>query len=679
LLPGLQVALLPALMPAFMLVLPAAPCQAAAYLPGADQVEMPDATLDTPTAPAAPAGTGVRWVRAPVRVSGSVALDLRWLRLEDGSRTSQALVYNDIDLATYLWQPWFAQLRAGFGVLADRTSASGNPGGVGASHATTGSLTGRVALSVFPASRFPFEIRADVSDSRVSGDNLGADYRSQRLGLTQSWRPLVGSENLLLNFEHSRLSSDTGTDTVDYVQASATRQSGAHSFEVNAAATRNERDDTLLGASAGARTRSSLATLGLRHGYRPDAATLVDTLASWHTLRFGRDLGTGDPELNSDLRQVASFATWRPGATGSFLQPDAPLLLSASLRWADASVNLGDSGPGSPALRERSVFGSLGATQELGRFWRAALGVSAGLVQPDERPGRLTRDVNASLGYTPASLMLGEWRYVPSAGIHAGFGDVRRRDTDASTANTATPPQVDPASSESGERRSVGAQLEHGASRSVLLGDGAGSLSLGVNQSVGVLHVSTASESSRGLAHGASLYWQSGFDASGGSSQSYAGLSLSDARTWAPEPARFQLVNLQVSQRAQLARHTSWSGDITLQASRSDATQIDPFSGALRMASQGWQRYANGAVTYEDTRFFNVPRLRYTALLSLHSQQFERRSLGDVDAPRERITQSLENRVDYSVGRLETRLAARYARIDGRAITALQARVLRRY
>ena len=177
---------------ALVLMSPAT-CLAAAYAPGTDTRVEP---LDAPAAPA-PAGNGIRWMAAPVRLNGSVALDLRWLRMEDGSRTSQALVYNDIDAATYIWQPWFALLRGGVGVLAERSVFSAS-GGAGDTIARTGSLTGRVALTVFPASRFPFEIRADVSDSRVSGDNLGADYRSQRLGITQSWRPVSGADSVLL-------------------------------------------------------------------------------------------------------------------------------------------------------------------------------------------------------------------------------------------------------------------------------------------------------------------------------------------------------------------------------------------------------------------------------------------------------------------------------------------------
>ena len=62
-----------------------------------------------------------------------------------------------------------------------------------------------------------------------------------------------------------------------------------------------------------------------------------------------------------------------------------------------------------------------------------------------------------------------------------------------------------------------------------------------------------------------------------------------------------------------------------------------------------------------------------------HGQQIERRSAGDIDAPRERITESLEGRLDYAIGRLDTRLCARVARIDERTVAAVYARVQRRF
>jgi hypothetical protein len=53
--------------------------------------------------------------------------------------------------------------------------------------------------------------------------------------------------------------------------------------------------------------------------------------------------------------------------------------------------------------------------------------------------------------------------------------------------------------------------------------------------------------------------------------------------------------------------------------------------------------------------------------------------MGDIDAPRERISESLETRLDYAIGRLDTHLSARAARVDGRWMAALQARAQRRF
>ena len=154
---------------------------------------------------------------------------------------------------------------------------------------------------------------------------------------------------------------------------------------------------------------------------------------------------------------------------------------------------------------------------------------------------------------------------------------------------------------------------------------------------------------------------------------------MSDSRSLSQERGEFQLVNLQVSRRTELTRHTSWSGNLTAQASRSDNTQLDPFSGLLRQSGPGWQRFYSGTLSYENQRLWAVPRLRYTVLLSVNSQQLETRAAGDIDALRERVTESLENRLDYAIGRLELRLSARVARVEGREVALIHARAQRRY
>lgn len=609
---------------------------AAAFLPGPAEADPP--TGDTSAAAAEPLrhGEGFRFEFAPWQVGGSVALDGRWLRLEDGLRTRHGALVGDVEFASHLWQPWFVQVRAGVGALLARDRSSGT--GSEAVASTSGAATGRLGIAVFPQSRFPFELQADVSDSRVQGDTLGTDYRSHRLSLTQSYRPENGNSSYQFVAERSRLSSETsGDDDVTALRASALWQRGEHSVDAGASLTRNERSDT--------GERSRIGALSLRHSYQPVGTLHVDTLASWNDVQ---QRSGALPEFGTDIRQIASFATWRPREGEPLYRADAPLVVTGSARWVDAGV---DSGEG--AQRARSMNASLGATQELSRTWRVFGAGSGTVVEGDALPrtGAVTGNLGAQ--WTSEGVPLGEWRWLPSAGASAG-----------ATRATGT-----------GLRRTLAAQASHGAVRAIVLGAGE-TVALNFTQSVGVLKDSETVTASRTLAHSGSLFWQS---AAGGATQSYAGITLSDSRTWADEDGRFRLVNLQFSRRTQIDRHASWSGHLTLQATCSDTEQLDALTGLRGSAEASWQHYASGSLSYEHQRAFGVPRLRFSALLSVNSAQLERRADGDIDAPRERVTESLENRLDYTIGRLDARLSARIARVEGRAVSAVFLRLQRRF
>lgn len=626
------------------LLLRAGSVGAAAFVPGAPQPDPPTgATGRIEPEIELPAGNGFRFEFAPPRWNGTLSLEGRRLRQEDGTRNTQGLAYHDVEMSTHLWQPWFAQLRAGFGVLAAHDTVT-PPVGESASSRSV-ALTGRVALSLFPASRFPFEMRAEVSDSRAGGQTLGTDFRTTRLGLVQSWRPESGNDHLSAAFDASRLRTLGGVDdTVLTLRGTALRESGDHSFELTGQVSRNDRSDD---AAA-----SRIALLGGRHTFHPAEALHVDTLASWNEVQLTSRSGTTCFDSRSDVRQLSSVATWRPREGDLFFRPGSPMYLTGSVRLLDAGVE-SDGDLGTLDQRARALNATLGASMDLTPEWRAAAALSGGTIETEGQPRTRNATGTGSLTWTPQGLAFGEWRYSPSVG--------------ASGSGTR--------SSDAGTRKAAGVQAIQSLSRSWLAGP-ADSLSLNVSQSVGLLRESLAPETSRALSHSASLYWQGlGDDAS----QSFAGLSASDSRTWAQETGRFQLLNAQFSRRTQLNRYASWSGNLSWQATRSDTTLLDPFTGTLRLGSAGWQRYYSGTLSVEQQRFLGVPQLRYTLLVSANSQLFESRLAGDVDAPVERITESIENRIDYAIGRLEARLTARLARVDGRAVAALFARVQRRY
>jgi hypothetical protein len=355
-----------------------------------------------------------------------------------------------------------------------------------------------------------------------------------------------------------------------------------------------------------------------------------------------------ESEIGNDIRQLSSFATWRPREGQWLYSAASPIYLTGSARLVDAG-----SQAGGIEQRVRAANATFGFSQELTRSWRLAAAVSASVVDSGAAGRANAVTANASANHTPEPIPLGEWRYAPTLGASLG-----------ATRATAA-----------GERYTLGAQAAHGLSRDWPLDEGE-MVSLNMTQSVATLHESVTEQDTRALAHSVGLFWQSG---GGSASQGFVGLSASDSRTWDQGNGRFQMVNLQFSRRLQMSRHAHWSGTLTWQASRSDATLIDPFDGLPRLQSPGWQRFYSGALAYENQRVFGVPRLRYTLQLAVNSQQIERRAVGDIDAPLERISESVENRLDYAIGRLDARLSARVARIEGRTVSSIFARVQRRY
>ena len=620
------------------MIVPGAASHAAAYLPGSQEPDPPtgDAASTAPSAAEPLSGGGIRWVIAPWRYGGTLSLDLRRQRLDDGTSTRQRVLFGDIDFASYIWQPWFIQLRAGLGLLLSSDQAGQDSTLSGG--ARNSSLTGRFGVSVFPASRFPFEVRGDVTDSRSNGDALGSTYRSQRLSLSQGWRPPVGNGGVQFNLDHSRLiAADGVVDTLSTLQATGMHQRPGHSFDLGANFSRNERSDSIA--------HSVLSSLSGRHSYGPAPELRVDTLANYNDTRLRSAAGD---ELGSGVRQISTLVSWRPRDGQWLYAPGAPLHVTGSARWVDA----GSSSRGASASAQ-AFNATLGATKELSRVWRLGGSASVGHAEAGTAPDINSANVSATVNWSPNVLALAQWQYAPTASVNASVSKSSLADL----------------------RKLAGVQAAHSLSRSFAFGEGR-SLALSLSQSAAALRESGSPEVSRALAHSASAFWQSYDDAA---SQTVAGLTLSDSRTWAQGSGSFQLVNLQLTRRTQLTRSSSWSANLTLQATRNDSSQLDPFTGQRQIEGPGWQQFHSGSLTYENQRVFGVPRLRFTLLLAANSQQLERRSAGDIDAPLERISRSLEGRLDYAIGRLEARLSARQAVVDGRSVSAIFVRVQRRF
>jgi hypothetical protein len=533
------------------------------------------------------------------------------------------------------------QVRFGAGLVA--AADSGRDSGQGLA-ATGNSFTGHTQLSVFPASRFPFTLRAEVTDSRASTETLGNDWRTRRLTLTQSYRPEHSNDHYQVQVDASRLLSDGQTDTLVTVDADAMLQRGAHRFELGTNLADNRSDSN--------RTQTRLTSLTGRHGFHPSTALGIDSLASWHQYktRFGDGGNLLADDFGSEVRQLSTLVTWRPREGDLPLALSPSTLVVGSARWVESR---GIGAAAGAALT--SLNATVGASTELTADWRVAASVAANHIDNGIEDAANSVSLNGSATWSPRLQPWGAWRYAPTLGLAAGL---TRGAADS-------------------EREFAAVQAGHSISRDFVR-EGEDMISLSAAQSLSWLTDAGIAErqNSTTLTHSLGVVWQSLSDVS---RQRFASASVSDSRTHADERGSFQLVNLQWTQRTQLSRLSSWSGSLTWQASRSQLSQIDFSTGERFESDDRWQHFASGTLNYEQQRFFGVPRLRFTLQAGVSTQRLQSRSSGDIDAPLEFVSRSVEARLDYTVGRLEARLSARAARVDDRSVAAVIARVLRRF
>lgn len=578
----------------------------------------------------------------PIRYGGSLSTDVRSTKAENQPGTVQMVDYYNIAAATYVWQPWLAQLRAGAGLVASRSRSQSDAAQANASvSASSRSMTGELSASIFPLSRFPFEVFTSRSDSRVSGEAIGSDFTTTRLGLRQTYMPADGLSRYTARFERNTLSSLSGADdTVNLLEATANRRVGPHTMDVSG------NHSTNTGGIGGASSR--LDRLNARHNWAPATNMQVDTLgsASRTLLRSGRtQVGAGD--VDSRFVQLTSFGSWRP-EEGEFLyDEDRPVYLTASGRFF--SVATETSAQTSDAY---SVGGSMGASYN----WSPYTRITGALNATQSRTGAASNLFTSQLAtavYTPASIRLDPAIYNWSLSASAGNFT----------------------STSEGGRQSLGGQASHNLQRSFDLGSGA-RLSLNANQALGIA-ADTASTASTSISHGAGATWTTSADSG---SQSYVSLTGSDLRTLGGTRSSFQLLNLQASRQNTLTRLSYWAGHLTVQWTRQDAPST-VLSGGLPIDSRtgGTNVVATGSLSYFNQRVFGVPRLRFTATATVASQQFDSRLSGNPDARRENVSSLVEGRFDYTVGRLETRFSARSAVIDGRADHLVFLRLTRRF
>jgi len=590
----------------------------------------PPSAQDVPgTGEAADSGPAPDWRLAPIRWGGNLGLEWRDMHLDAGARRRQTIESVNLRAASFIWQPWFAQVTSTLSLAMVRSQAGG---GDGESALVSGgdarSITGSLGLALFPQSRFPFTANYSVADSRSSDVFTVADTRTHRLSLRQGWRSEDGNEQLGATFDRSMLSSSAfGSDTVDVLQATWMRRLQDHQFDASATRTTNSRSSD--GGGAGS------SRLAMTHTYRRDEDLMVSsTLSDSRARTFADSAGVGFGS-RFGFRQLSTLATWTPDT-------EQPLLVTGAFRWADTSTLA----QGGDADAVRSDTRTMSATGTV--TWRPTPRLSVGAagslsVLSTAGVDQMITSESVSAGYSFDPIQVAGATYV--AGLNGGV--------------------VHQAGGLAPDRMQSTLAFSHSLNRNLPVSDRS-TIGFTLAQT-GTARQDTGFGASRTLTHNGSMSLRH-LTESGTSG--FASLSLGDSRTTGFPQSSFQLLNLQLSGQVPFGRYASASANMTIQRTR-QTSDFDPVSG--------WRTYTSGGASFQHARLFGVPRLRYSAIATAFNAQINARLAGDLDAPRENVAWTHDHRLDYTIGRLDFRLSMRIAKVDGKKNALLFLRVSRSF
>ncbi|MBK8335121.1 MAG: hypothetical protein IPL03_00415 [Sterolibacteriaceae bacterium] len=578
-----------------------------------------------------------RWGIAPIRWGLTLSDSLRWSRSDEGQSGIQHLQQAQFRANSYLWQPWFAQVSGSLGLISGVDRSKSLEGATDSRNRQT-SVVGGALINLFPVSRFPFVGQLEVSDSRTSTDLTDSNYRSTRLSLRQTYRNLKGDVSANASFDHSRLNGDFGSDTVNAVSLGFSRAFEKQSIAGDFSYARNSRSDDVGSASY---LRASA-----RHTYRSSAALGIDSNVSYNDSdqRFSGGAGSLGSGLGRfRFLQATSFATWTP----------------ENSRWrgtGTARVFQADTSSGGDGGNSRSLSLNGSASYLLNRNATLYGGLGINLVRTDADSSVLTTQTLGA-NYNGDVLDFGKYSYNWYAS--------------ANLANQS--------GGQEGAVRTLNLSIGHGLNRSWDLSPTSG-VSANLGQTISATQTSQFG-SGRGISHNAGVSWR-GYP--GESLSTYVSLSAADSRNSGDNANSFQLINFQANGQWQLSRYSSASADFTWQHTKQSSnlrrTQRERTSDPIDdTESKGSGSAAGGNLTYVHARALGVRGLRYSLLFNANSSRTvsDTRQEGNPDAGRDLVTKSLEQRLDYRIGRLDLRLSTRVAEIDGKKNALVLVRISR--
>ena len=520
-----------------------------------------------------------------------------------------------LNAAGYLFEPYLATLEGGLGMYFKRADTDSGD-------STSDNIIGNGILRMFPQSRFPLELFAEKTDSRTDTDLTGLVIDRTRFGINQSYTS-KGGASMGIGYEHSDTTNITTSvdqgeklreDVSDLFKARYNQAFGAHSVSFNGNANYVDITNSLDF------TDTVFATL--RHAYNPSPTFSSEDMLTYNS----NETATATSKFESDVVQLNSFGFWRP-------QTKRPLRINGTIRvLARVNETL------AAETEAQTTTGTLGGTYEWSPRWVFnANGGVTGTDVDDETTTTHFQGLNAI--YTSRT-------YRPFELDASWFGQMDLRNTDTGEDSV----------------QEAGALIGYNLDKSIAA-ENRHFYSMRWSQSINSI-ADTDDFSSNTLFTTASASW----NRRGVRSNGMARFSISDNRTYASGPnsdsidGEFQLINLQASVDNRLSATSSLRANATLQISRNYRPEI---TGVIEGSNGDWIPTSTLDLTYFKLGVFGSPQLSFYSTFRHVSNSFAP-LVGDPVGDRvQRDDNQWENRLEYTVGRLQLRVISRLSDIQG--------------
>lgn len=595
--------------------------------------------------------SGESWQLAPIRWAGNTTTSGNQFQASDGGKSLTIFNNLNIQANSFIVAPYIAQWSGLLGASSTGSKFTPTTGAAGKSDSSSFNLGGSV--DVFPQSRFPFSANLSTATSQSRSAEIISPSTSTAFGARQSYRTEDGRDNYALNFSRNGITSGLTTSSVKSAITNVggtfttTREfpfehllEGNHNFNASFSGSNAATDPTTTIGGGTSAQDSKQVSINVNHGWNVHEDLNISNLFTFARTQANMYQGNALTQNAASVLLGSSAFTWRPFE-------DLPLTLTGGGNFSKTQTS------NNSTSNDLSNLGGFVATNyRFNNNLSAAGNVSVTSIQ-NAGTRSVTNLQNGSISYAGDPLTISGWVY----GWGTGGGLSRSASSNGSN--------------------EIGTNLtaNHNLARSFVLSEMA-SINLSAGQNLTRTTATLGPTTSFGNNVGAAFRAAYGEKLTANLSANLI-VTASDG---VGGRNQFKSVNLmggaayQISSRAAVTVNSnlSWTQSVINNTTNQILNGVTVNSNAPVMAG-------SFSLGYSHQSPFSVRNLNYSGSLSRQQSFSNQNVAGGTGFATDNGSTSLQQLVDYRLGRLVFRLSHSWIDQSGRKSASLFGSVTREF